>query len=169
MYAALPRPDYYGGSAPRTRRRRTWRLAGLRWPGARIGVPVFEARNPWRGRWPAIPLAALAAPRFGTRGEAHPWRVHPVVRPRPTGLAQHARRCRRVAYPYRGFQHRLQHAWTFIHAGFTMAPAVTRLGRPCVVTSIWGRSAFAGRRSSLGDVHGPLLHPVRPGRGWHRL
>jgi len=50
-----------------------------------------------------------------------------------------------------------------------MAPAVTRLRRRSVVASISGRSAFAGRRSNLGDVHGPLLHPVRPGRGRHLL
>lgn len=47
---------------------------------------------------------------------------------------------------------------------FTMASAVARLGAS-LLADISGRSAFAGRRSHLGDVHGPLLHPARPGRG----
>ena len=59
MCAALPRSDYYEGSAPRPRRRWTWQFAGLRGPGARIGVLVFKGVNPWCGRWSAVPLAAL--------------------------------------------------------------------------------------------------------------
>ncbi len=41
MYAALPRSDYYEGSAPRSRHRRAWRLARRFAPGARLEVLVF--------------------------------------------------------------------------------------------------------------------------------
>ena len=51
----------------------------------------------------------------------------------------------------------------FDRACFTMAPVVARLAQCAAGSS--DRSAVAGRRSNLGDVHGPLLHPARPGRG----
>jgi hypothetical protein len=41
MCAALPRSDYYEGSAPRSRHHRAWRLAGRFVPGARLEVLVF--------------------------------------------------------------------------------------------------------------------------------
>jgi hypothetical protein len=54
MCAALPRSDYYGHSAPRSRRRRAWSACRLR--GARVEVLVFR-------RWT---LGALG-------GRLYPW------------------------------------------------------------------------------------------------
>ena len=42
VYAAFPRSDYYGDSAPRPRHRRTWRLAGLRDPALGSRFPCFQ-------------------------------------------------------------------------------------------------------------------------------
>jgi hypothetical protein len=42
LCAAFPRSDYYEGSAPRSRLRWTWQLAGFRLSGARVEVPVFR-------------------------------------------------------------------------------------------------------------------------------
>src|SRR5262252_5574904 len=70
MCAALPRADYYGGSAPRSRHHRTWRLAGLRMAGARIEVPVFEGRT----------LDALG-------GRLYPWQ-HGLLTPSGYGWRQ---------------------------------------------------------------------------------
>jgi len=124
MCAAFPRSDYYGGSAPRPRRRRTCRLARLRMPGARIEVPVFAG---------------------GTRGAVGGW-LYPWQRRPPTqsgrgggvpisGTPSHAeiatgRRLRlsllRVLAPYRGFHRHLQLRVT--PPRFTLAPLVARLG-----------------------------------------
>ena len=88
MYAAFPRSDYYGGSAPRPRRHRTRRLATLRDTWRSDRGSLVQRMNPWCGRWPAIPLAAPVTPRFGTGGETRPYRSRTVGPTKPTVLAQ---------------------------------------------------------------------------------
>jgi hypothetical protein len=127
MCAVFPRSDYYGGSAPRSRRRQTWWLAGARGVSARLGVPVFAALTrgavggrlcPWqRGPLPRSRLGS-GVPIAGT-----PRRVQLA-----TGLWLQTR-TRRGILPYRGFDHRLRLAWTTVHAALTLAPVVTGLGR----------------------------------------
>ena len=105
LYAALPRSDYYGGSAPRTRRRQTWWLADEDSASARLGVPVFTTQThgavggrlcPWqRGPLPRSRLGG-GVPIAGT-----PRRFQLA-----TGLWLQTR-TRRGILPYRGFDHRL--------------------------------------------------------------
>ena len=106
MCAAFPRSDYYGGSAPRPRRRRTCRLAGLRVPGARIEVPMFAGGTlgavggrlyPWQRGPRAESGHGGGVPMSGTPSHAEI----------ATGRWLHLSRARVLA-PYRGFHHRLQ-------------------------------------------------------------
>jgi len=64
MYAALPRSDYYGDSAPRSRRRWTWTACRAS-PARRSnrGSRVHEA-DPRCGRRSALPLAARTSRRL---------------------------------------------------------------------------------------------------------
>jgi hypothetical protein len=115
LCAALPRSDYYEGSAPHTRRHRTWRLAGLRGPGARVEVPVFQGGTrgalggrlcPWLRGSSFAPELEDDVPTTDTPSRLMTGnRALATCSPLQTS-----------SYPYRGFQHRLQHAWTFIHA-----------------------------------------------------
>jgi hypothetical protein len=73
------------------------------------------------------------------------------------------RRPRRLSL--RPFQHRLhraQHRLRVIHRG-TCGNLPSDAG--CISVGDSDRSAVAGRRSNLGDVRGPLLHPARARRG----
>src|SRR6266568_3381612 len=63
MCAALPRSDYYEGSAPRSRPRGTWPLAVAR-------STALESRVPWCCRRSTVPLAARTARQIGS------WRQH---------------------------------------------------------------------------------------------
>ena len=114
MCAAFPRADYYGGSAPRPRRGRTCRSAGLRGPGARIEVPMFtgETFDAVGGRlcpWQRGPLAesglGVGVPMAGTLSHAE--NSDQALAASPTRGW--------VLTPYRGFQHRLHllHLGTF--------------------------------------------------------
>ncbi len=125
MCAVFPRSDYYGGSAPRPRHRRTWRLAGLRGSGARIGVPMFKGgtRGAVGGRlypWQHGPHAESG------RGGGVPMSGTPSHAEIATERWLHTRRTR-VFAPYRGFHHRLQ--LRVAPPRFTVAPSVARLGR----------------------------------------
>jgi len=84
MCAALPRSDYYGDSAPRPRPRRTCRLARtLRCWRSDRGSHV-PRRNPWCGRWSAVPLAARTAVPFGAgRRRTHAGHTQSLKNPRP--------------------------------------------------------------------------------------
>jgi hypothetical protein len=161
LCAAFPRSDYYGGSAPRPRHRQTCRLAGLRVPGARIGVPMFtgETRGAVGGRlypWQRRPHAKSG------RGGGVPMPGTPSRAEIATERRLHARR-RRVFAPYRGFHHRLQQR--VAPPCFTLAPSVARLRSRCSFAGSLDRSAVAGPGTVPGGVRGPLLHPARPGRG----
>src|SRR5262249_6899146 len=120
MYAAFPRSDDYGGSAPRPRHRRTWRFAGLRGPGARLEVPVFPGgtRGAVGGRlypWQRGP------PSHSGRGGSVPMPGTPSRREKATRLRLHTCEARVLA-PYRGFHRRLQ------RCGLTLAPPPDVLG-----------------------------------------
>ena len=159
--AAFPRPDYYGGSAPRPRRRQTCRLAGLRVFGARIEVPMFEGRT-----------------RGAVGGRLYPWQHGPHADsgygggvPIP-GTPSHAdtaterwlhSRVPRVATPYRGFHHRLQPRVP--PHRFTLAPSVAHLGAEAPSRAVKTARLLQAAGPVSGDVRGPLLHPARPGRG----
>lgn len=123
MCAALPRPDYYGDSAPRPRPRETWSLAAVRCRGARFEVPVFKG---------------------GTRGAVGGW-LYPCQRGPPSSsgpedsasipgapsshvntarLRLQARR-RRGHCSFRGFHHQLHrggHSPAVIHHGICGSP-----------------------------------------------
>ena len=163
MCAAFPRSDYYGGSAPRTRPRQTWWLAGARSSSARLGVPVFTALTrgavggrlcPWqRGPLPRSRLGG-GVPMTGT----------PRCFQLATGLWLQTR-TRRGILPYRGFQHRLRFAWTTVHAVLTLAPLVTGLGR---------RSSLRRLFTPLGCCRPPFQsrgrsrRPSSPSSTWAR-
>ena len=105
-YAAFPRSDYYGGSAPHPRRRWTWQLAEFRIPGARIEVPVFTGGTlgsvggrlyPWQrglladsGQGGSVAMSATPSEQIATH----------------QALAAISSR-RRGGDPYRELQHRL--------------------------------------------------------------
>jgi hypothetical protein len=124
MCAAFPRSDYYGGSAPRPRHRRTCRLAGLRVPGARIEVPVFVggtlgAVGGWLYPWQRGP------PTQSGRGGGVPIAGTPSHAEIATGRWLHPSLAR-VFAPYRGFHRHLQ--LRVSPPRFTLAPSVARLG-----------------------------------------
>jgi hypothetical protein len=129
MCAAFARSNYYGGSAPRPRRRRTCRFAGLRVPGARIEVPVFVggtlgAVGGWLYPWQRGP------PTQSGRGGGVPISGIPSLAEIATGRWLHLSRLRVLA-PYRGFHRHLQ--LRVAPPRFTVAPLVARLGAgaPC--------------------------------------
>jgi hypothetical protein len=78
MCAALPRSDYYGDSAPRSRRHWTWQFAALRGRGARIGVLVFQRQT----------LDALG-------GRLYPWQRGPLSH---SGEGERRVRCGRTQH-----------------------------------------------------------------------
>jgi len=109
MHAAFPRSDYYEGSVPRPRRRRTCRLAGLRMPGARIKVPMFAGETlgavggrlyPWQRRPIADSGHSIGAPEEGA----------PRLAEKAPRLWLHSHAKREFFAPYRGLRHRLQRA-----------------------------------------------------------
>jgi hypothetical protein len=123
MCAAFPRSDYYGGSAPRPRHRRTCRLAGLRVPGARIEVPVFAggtrgAVGGWLYPWQRGP------PTQSGHGGGVPIAGTPSLAEIATGRWLHPSLAR-VFAPYRGFHRHLQ--LRVAPPRFTLAPVVARL------------------------------------------
>ena len=161
MRAAFPRSDYYGGSAPRPRHRQTCRFAGLRVPGARIGVPMFTGET-----------------RGAVGGRLHPWQHGPRAESGYgggvpiSGTPSHAENSDqalaaysqlRVLAPYRGFHHRLQ--LRVAPPRFTVAPSVARLGAVAPSRAVQTARLLQAAGTVPGDVRGPLLHPVRPGRG----
>lgn len=146
MCAAFPRSDYYGGSAPRPRHHQTCRLAGLRVPGARIGVPMFtgETRGAVGGRlypWQRGPHAESG------RGGGVPISGTPSHTETETGLWLHPSQLR-VFAPYRGFHCRLQ--LRVAPPRFTLAPSVARLGA----------EALRGQFRPLGCCRPPVQSPA---------
>jgi hypothetical protein len=108
MCAVFPRSDYYGGSVPRPRRRRTYRLAGIRVSGARIEVPMFAgetlgAVGGWLCPWQRGPTAESGY------GDGVP--ISSTLRRSETSDRELAA-CSRDASlaPYRGIHHHLQRA-----------------------------------------------------------
>jgi hypothetical protein len=152
LCTALPCSDYYGDSVPRPGRHWTWQLAKLRGPGARVEVPVFQGGT----------LGALG-------GRLYPWQRGPLPR---RGSGSGASACGCTQSPHLKAT-RLRLHWlvedevafrteasstNFMF--FTMTPAVNPPLTPARLRGQSSRSALAGRRSNLGDVHGPFF--IRP-------
>ena len=124
MCAAFPRSDYYGGSAPRSRHRRTCRLAGHRGSGARIEVPMFKGET----------LGAVG-------GRLYPWQHGPHAKSGRgggvpmSGTPSHADVAteRWLRFSHCEFMLHTEDSITVFNsrvapACFTLAPSVTRLG-----------------------------------------
>jgi hypothetical protein len=109
MCAAFPRSHYYGGSVLHPRPRRTYRLAGLRVSGARIGVPVFEEETLGAVGGRLYPWQRGPRAKSG-RGGGEPMTGTPSHAEIATRLWLHSRAVRELLTPYRGLQHRLQPA-----------------------------------------------------------
>lgn len=137
-------------------------LPGFATPGAWIEVHMFRegSRGAVGGRM--YPWLPWSPPESGGGGDV-PMTGPPSRSYQTTKLAQRAQPGGWGQHQYRGFELRLHvpgHLPRWLHHGTFGSPP-----QACALADISGRSAFAGRRSNLGDVHGPLLHPARPGRG----
>jgi hypothetical protein len=115
------------------------------------------------GRQPALPLAARTEHRFGT-GRRH---IHDgctqsakIDQPRSGSVPAGAGYVSVQRLPSLTSGERKHRPLVF-----TMASTVARLEAILLLADSSGRSALAGRCSHFGGVHGPLLHPARPGRG----
>ena len=123
--------------------------------GVRIEVPTFKGGT----------LGALGgrlyrwrrgrADQYGSNQRAYLVEAHPVVPVQTTGLGPQPR-LQRVGLSYSGLQRRL-------HSDRTTIPSLSPWHLWWLASTIFrlasgsGRSALAGRRSNLDDVHG-LLH-----------
>ncbi len=121
-------------------------------------------RNPWCGRWPTLPLATLAGSRSGARDQrAHVGRTQSLL------LGDRARVVYSSLPTRHWFVQRVQASASGAQARdllvFTMAPAVARLGRRAPLRSVQTVRLLQAAGPIASDVHGPLLRPVRPGRG----